>query len=145
MRGPGTGPTPCHNGLRLLSDRFISSALHKNLPMNTSVANPVDTAHALGAHAKAASSAMACASAADKNRALLALAALLRENTEALQLDNAKDLDRALAAGLAAPLVDRLRLTPKVLETCAQGCEQLAAMPEIIGEISGYCHLPTIY
>ena len=111
--------------------------------MNTSVANPVDTAHALGAQAKAASSAMARASAADKNRALRALAALLRENTEALQLDNAKDLERAVAAGLAAPLVDRLRLTPKVLETCAQGCEQLAAMPEIIGEISGLRQQPS--
>ena len=111
--------------------------------MNTSVANPVDTAHALGAQAKAASSAMARASAADKNRALRALATLLRENTDALQVDNAKDLERALAAGLAAPLVDRLRLTPKVLETCAQGCEQLAAMPEIIGEISGLRQQPS--
>ncbi|NBT93303.1 MAG: aldehyde dehydrogenase family protein, partial [Betaproteobacteria bacterium] len=111
--------------------------------MNISVANPVDIAHALGAQAKAASSAMARASAADKNRALRALAALLRENTEALQLDNAKDLERALAAGLAAPLVDRLRLTPKVLETCALGCEQLAAMPEIIGEISGLRQQPS--
>ena len=111
--------------------------------MNTSVANPVDTAHALGAQAKAASSAMARASAADKNCALRALAALLRENTEALQLDNAKDLERAVAAGLAAPLVDRLRLTPKVLETCAQGCEQLAAMPEIIGEITGLRQQPS--
>jgi len=111
--------------------------------MNTSVANPVDIAHALGAQAKAASSAMARATAADKNRALRALAALLRENTEALQVDNAKDLERALAAGLAVPLVDRLRLTPKVLETCAQGCEQLAAMPEIIGEISGLRQQPS--
>ena len=111
--------------------------------MNTSVANPVEIAHALGAQAKAASSAMARASAADKNRALLALATLLRENTQALQIDNAKDLERALAAGLAAPLVDRLRLTPKVLETCAQGCEQLAAMPEIIGEISGLRQQPS--
>ncbi len=111
--------------------------------MNTSVANPIETAHLLGAQAKAASSAMARASAADKNRALLALAALLRENTQALQADNAKDLERAMAAGLAAPLVDRLRLTPKVLETCAQGCEQLAAMPEIIGEISGLRQQPS--
>ena len=111
--------------------------------MNTSAANPVDIAHALGAQAKAASSAMARASAADKNRALRAVATLLRENTEALQLDNAKDLERAVAAGLAAPLVDRLRLTPKVLETCAQGCEQLAAMPEIIGEISGLRQQPS--
>jgi glutamate-5-semialdehyde dehydrogenase len=117
--------------------------MHQNPAMNTSVANPVEIAHALGAQAKAASSAMARASAADKNRALLALAALLHENTQALQIDNAKDLERALAAGLAAPLVDRLRLTPKVLETCAQGCEQLAAMPEIIGEISGLRQQPS--
>ena len=111
--------------------------------MNTSVANPIETTRLLGAQAKAASSAMARASAADKNRALLALAALLRENIQALQVDNGKDLERALAAGLAAPLVDRLRLTPKVLETCAQGCEQLAAMPEIIGEISGLRQQPS--
>ena len=62
---------------------------------------------------------------------------LLRENTRALQADNATDLQRAAAAGLAAPLVDRLKLGPEVLETCARGCEQLAAMPEIIGEITG--------
>ena len=111
--------------------------------MNTSVANPIEITRLLGAQAKAASCAMARASAADKNRALLALAALLRENTQALQADNAKDIERALAAGLAAPMVDRLRLTPKVLETCAQGCEQLAAMPEIIGEISGLRQQPS--
>ena len=111
--------------------------------MNTSVANPIEATRLLGAQAKAASSLMARASAADKNRALQALAALLRENTQALQLDNAKDLERAVAAGLAEPMVDRLRLTPKVLETCAQGCEQLAAMPEIIGEISGLRQQPS--
>ena len=115
----------------------------ENPAMHTSVANPIETTRLLGAQAKAASSAMARASAADKNRALLALAGLLRENTQALQVDNAKDLERAVAAGLAAPLVDRLRLTPKVLETCAQGCEQLAAMPEIIGEISGLRQQPS--
>ena len=111
--------------------------------MNTSVANPIETTRLLGAQAKAASGAMAHASAADKSRALLALAALLRENIQTLQVDNAKDLERALAAGLAAPLVDRLRLTPKVLETCALGCEQLAAMPEIIGEITGLRQQPS--
>jgi glutamate-5-semialdehyde dehydrogenase len=97
----------------------------------------------LGAQAKAASALMAKASTASKNRALLRLAALLRENTAALQIDNAKDLERAVAAGLAAPMVDRLRLTPKVLETCAQGCEQLAAMPDVIGDITGMKQQPS--
>ncbi|MEY4267806.1 MAG: gamma-glutamyl phosphate reductase, partial [Pseudomonadota bacterium] len=97
----------------------------------------------LGARAKTASAQMAKADAATKNRALKRLAALLREATPALQADNAKDLARAVSAGLAAPLVDRLKLGPQVLETCAQGCEQLAAMPELIGEISGLRQQPS--
>jgi glutamate-5-semialdehyde dehydrogenase len=97
----------------------------------------------LGAQAKAASALMAKASTAAKNRALLRLAALLRDNTAALQIDNAKDLERAVAAGLAAPMVDRLRLSPQVLETCAQGCEQLAAMPDVIGDITGMKQQPS--
>jgi glutamate-5-semialdehyde dehydrogenase len=100
-------------------------------------------AHTLGAQAKAASALMASASTARKNKALLRLAALLRENTAALQIDNAKDLDRARAAGLAAPMVDRLKLTPAVLETCVQGCEQLAAMADVIGEIIGMKQQPS--
>ena len=102
-----------------------------------------DMAHTLGAQAKAASALMASASTARKNQALTRLAALLRSNTAALQVENAKDLDRARAAGLAAPMVDRLKLTPAVLETCAQGCEQLAAMADVIGEIMGMKQQPS--
>ncbi|MBC7619642.1 MAG: glutamate-5-semialdehyde dehydrogenase, partial [Candidatus Saccharibacteria bacterium] len=99
--------------------------------------------HALGSQAKVASAHMARAPAATKNAALKRLAALLRENTAALQLDNGKDLERAVAAGLAAPMVDRLKLTPTVLETCALGCEQLAAMADVIGEIIGMKQQPS--
>ena len=86
---------------------------------------------------------MAKASAAARNSALRELARLLRTETPALQSANLKDVERAQAAGLAAPMVDRLRLTPKVLETCAQGCEQLAAMADVIGEISGMREQPS--
>lgn len=105
--------------------------------------NVAEYTHTLGYQAKTASSLMARAPAAIKNKALLALARLLREHTQALQVDNARDLERAQAAVLSAPMVDRLRLTPKVLETCAQGCEQLAAMPDIIGEIMGMKQQPS--
>ena len=105
--------------------------------------NITETTHALGSQAKVAAAQMACAPAAIKNAALKRLAVLLRENTAALQLDNAKDLGRAVAAGLAAPLVDRLKLTPQVLETCAKGCEQLAAMGDVIGEIIGMRQQPS--
>ena len=97
----------------------------------------------LGAQAKTASAQMAKASAASKSQALRHLAAMLRANVDALQVDNAKDIDRATAAGLEAPMVDRLKLNPKVLETCAQGCEQLASMPDVIGEIIGMKQQPS--
>jgi len=105
--------------------------------------NVVETMQALGSQAKAASALMARAPAAIKNKALLALARRLREAAPALQADNARDLERAVAAGLDAPMVDRLKLTPKVIETCALGCEQLAAMPELIGDVTGLKQQPS--
>jgi glutamate-5-semialdehyde dehydrogenase len=105
--------------------------------------NVVELLQTLGKQAKTASAGVSTASAAIKNAALLRLAALLRANVAALQADNAKDIARAIKAGLSEPMVDRLKLTPKVLETCAQGCEQLAAMPDIIGEIIGMKQQPS--
>ena len=119
--------------------------------------SPVDTSHlpgaavpdladytqTLGRQAKAASALMAKASTASKNEALKTLAELLRANGERLQSENAKDISRAVAAGLAAPLVDRLKLSAKVIETCALGCEQLAAMPDVMGEIIGMKQQPS--
>jgi len=105
--------------------------------------NVAEYTHTLGLQAKTASALMAKAPAAIKNKALKALARLLRENVDALQVDNARDLERARTAGLAEPMVDRLKLSPKVLETCAEGCEQLAAMPDIIGEILGMKQQPS--
>lgn len=97
----------------------------------------------LGAQAKTASALMAKANTASKNAALRRLSALLRANVAPLQAENAKDIARATAAGLAAPMVDRLKLTPAVIETVAQGCDQLAAMPDVIGEIIGMKQQPS--
>ena len=97
----------------------------------------------LGLQARCAAAGMARATAAQKAQALRVLARLLREHTAALQTDNAKDLSRAQAAGLASPMVDRLKLSPQTLETCALGCEQLAVMPDIIGSISGMSQQPS--
>ena len=105
--------------------------------------NIAEYVQSLGAQARTASAAMARADAATRNRALRVLAGLLRESAPALGQANALDIGRALAAGLSDPMVDRLRLTPKVIETVAQGCEQLAAMPDVIGEISGLRQQPS--
>ena len=97
----------------------------------------------LGAAARAAATAMAAAGSASKDVALRVLARRLREATQALAQANAQDLAAAQARGLAAPLVDRLRLTPQIVETVAQGCEQLAAMPDPVGEISDVKRRPS--
>jgi glutamate-5-semialdehyde dehydrogenase len=97
----------------------------------------------LGLQARQASARMAAASAAEKSNALRILARLLRASGASLQADNARDIERAAAAGLAAPMVDRLKLTPKVIDTLAEGCEQLATMPDIIGEIIGMKQQPS--
>ena len=97
----------------------------------------------MGAAARAASTRMAAASTAAKNNALTALARLLRASVAPLAQANQQDIDAALAAGLAAPMVDRLRLTEKVIATVAEGCEQIAAMPDPIGEITGVRRRPS--
>ena len=108
------------------------------IPLNTT-----DYANALGLKAKQASALMARAPTATKNAALRKLAGLLRANVDALQIDNARDIERAIQSGLAAPMVDRLKLSPQVIETCAQGCEQLAGMADVIGEIIGMKQQPS--
>ena len=114
--------------------------LKNALSQDSEVARLMNT---MGLQAKVASAQVARAPAAIKNRALLALAGLLRQNLAPLEAANQLDFERAAAAGLAAPLLDRLKLTPKIIETVAIGCEQLAAMPDVIGEIIGMKEQPS--
>jgi glutamate-5-semialdehyde dehydrogenase len=97
----------------------------------------------LGRAARQAAQRMARAQTAEKDIALRALAAGLREQAPALQAANARDIQAAQAAGLAEPMVDRLRLNAATIQAVALGCEQLAAMPDPIGEITGVKRRPS--
>jgi glutamate-5-semialdehyde dehydrogenase len=97
----------------------------------------------VGAAARAAATAMAAAPTAAQDRALRALATRLRSAGAELQAAHAQDLAAARAAGLAEPMVDRLKLSPAVVETVAQGCEQIAAMADPVGEITGVKRRPS--
>ena len=77
--------------------------------------NLAEYTQTLGVQARVASALMAKAPTATKNTALLTLASLLRANGESLQAENAKDVLRASHAGLASPLLDRLKLTSKII------------------------------
>jgi glutamate-5-semialdehyde dehydrogenase len=103
---------------------------------------PAYMAH-VGVAARAAATRLAAATTAAKNHALRALAQQLRDDAHALAEANAQDLAAARAAGLAEPLVDRLKLSPAALATVAEGCEQIAAMPDPIGEITGVKRRPS--
>nr|MBP7503585.1 gamma-glutamyl-phosphate reductase [Aquabacterium sp.] len=91
---------------------------------------------AVGQAARVAATTMAAASTAAKNNALLALAAQIRTHAGELKARNEADVMAAERHGLAAPMVDRLRLTDKVIETMAESCEQVAALPDPTGEIT---------
>jgi len=97
----------------------------------------------LGTAARAASRAMAAAPTAAKDAALRHLAASLRRETASLVAANERDLAAAREAGLDGPMLDRLKLTPAVIATVAEGCEQIAAMPDPVGEISGLKRRPS--
>jgi glutamate-5-semialdehyde dehydrogenase len=104
------------------------------MPTMTSADLQATVAH-MGMLARAASRTLAASPVAARNAALRALARRLREGEAALREANAGDLAAARVDGLAAPLVDRLRLDGAALETVAVGCEQIAAMADPIGDV----------
>ncbi|MCX9154554.1 glutamate-5-semialdehyde dehydrogenase [Niveibacterium sp. 24ML] len=97
----------------------------------------------VGRQARSASRAMAAASTAAKNGALNEIARLIRERGDALLAANARDVEQARADGLEPAMIDRLTLTAKTVESMAVGLEQIAALPDPVGEITDVKRRPT--
>lgn len=70
----------------------------------------------------------------DKNDWLRASAKALRDHTEELLAANAEDLSAAPAYGLTSAQADRLKLSPARIEGIAQGLEEIALLPDPIGQ-----------
>lgn len=96
-----------------------------------------------GCKARAASRLMAAASTEAKDKALRAIAAGLRAQATELLAANARDLEQARADGLEPAMIDRLSLSSKTIESMASGLEQIAALPDPVGEISGVKRRPS--
>ena len=90
----------------------------------------------VGQQAREASRAIARADSNAKNNALRAIAAALHREAAALVAANQEDLAAARAAGLEPALLDRLTLSEKGVAAMAEGVEQVAALPDPVGEIS---------
>jgi len=97
----------------------------------------------IGCRARAASRRLAGATTAEKNAALLQLAAAIRRDKAALIAANALDLTAARAAGLEPAMLDRLALSEKGVDSMAEGVEQVAALADPIGEMTDIKFRPT--
>lgn len=97
----------------------------------------------LGEQARAASRLMAKADTNTKNQALRNIAALIRQHEKALLAANQQDMDAAKANGMEAAMLDRLALSEKSVATMAEGLEQIASLPDPIGEMSNFKYRPS--
>ena len=91
---------------------------------------------ALAQAAKKASRALALAPTAVRDQALRAAASALRTDEAAILSANAEDLALARAKGLTEAMIDRLRLDPARLEAIAVACEDVAKLPDPVGEVT---------
>ncbi len=90
----------------------------------------------VGRQAREASRQMARADSQAKNAALRAIAAAIRRECGTLVAANREDLAAAHAAGLEPALLDRLTLSAPGVAAMAEGVEQVAALPDPVGEIT---------
>ena len=97
----------------------------------------------LGQRAREASRAMARASTAQKNQALLAAAQALKDSREQVLAANQQDLEKGRTSGLDDAMLDRLELTPARFDAMIEGLEQVAALQDPIGEITGLTYRPS--
>ncbi len=97
----------------------------------------------LGRAARSASRAVAASPTATRNSALLAARDALDGARADLAQANARDLDAGRANGLAAPLMDRLELTPARIDTMLEGLRQVASLPDPVGSISDMNTMPS--
>lgn len=71
----------------------------------------------------------------EKNRALIACAKALVNHEEEIIRANGLDLEKAVANGMSEGLQDRLRLTEARIAAMAEGLEQVAELPDCLGEV----------
>ncbi|SCM73588.1 glutamate-5-semialdehyde dehydrogenase [Desulfovibrio sp. 86] len=87
----------------------------------------------LGAQAKNAARAMTRATPESKNRALLGLAEILRQREADILAANARDVEAARSAGQDSARLDRLTLTPAIMEEMRAACAHVANLPDPVG------------
>ncbi len=97
----------------------------------------------LGSNARAASRKMANADASQKSAALIEMASAIRANAKNIVAQNSKDMKAGAASDLSDALLDRLELTDARIEAMANGLQQIAELPDPIGELTDMKYRPS--
>ncbi len=116
--------------------RFAPDAAAHTLSCMSTISVEATTLVAdLAGRARVASRALALASRATKDAALLGLGDAIEASSGLIAEANAQDVARERAAGMGESLLDRLTLTPDRIGAVAQALRDIAALPDPVGEI----------
>jgi glutamate-5-semialdehyde dehydrogenase len=94
-----------------------------------------ETVHQMGRQARDASYRLSQLSSDEKNAILHAMAAGIRESVPQLLKANALDLVAGEEKGLSSAMLDRLTLDKKRIEAMAEGIDQVATLPDPVGQV----------
>ena len=94
-----------------------------------------ESIHQMGRQARAAAYKLAQLTAIEKNSILLAMATAIREHAPSLLAANALDLAAGREKGLSPAMLDRLMLDESRIEAMASGIDQVATLPDPVGQI----------
>jgi len=97
----------------------------------------------VGQRARVAARAISRAETAAKDSALVAMAAEIERQTDALIAANRKDLEAGKAQGLDSAMLDRLELNSQRIKSMAEGLRQIALLPDPVGEITDLNYRPS--
>lgn len=97
----------------------------------------------IGSRARTAAGVIARLSAETRNRALRNMADRVMENQDAILAANAMDMDRGREIRLTGALLDRLELNPQRVAAMAEGCRQVAELPDPVGEMTAFVDRPS--
>jgi glutamate-5-semialdehyde dehydrogenase len=99
--------------------------------------NIPEMVHQMAREAKDAARRVGTLSRGVKDRIILRAADLLRERQSQIQTANARDVEAAQAQGHASAFLDRLTLSDKVFGSMIKGLQEVAALPDPVGAVTG--------
>ncbi len=99
------------------------------------MSNIQETIHQMGRQARTAAYKLAQLTSDEKNAILRSMATVIRAQAPLLLAANAVDIAGGVEKGLSSAMLDRLRLDEKRIEAMAAGIDQVATLPDPVGQV----------